>query len=132
MQVLELIPDTWSVGLVSTFLTRSLRLSLSRCRTTKIEHGLARGERVQQHDVHRYSTAKAISVGEDRHSQSRIPVPKRYLIFRLIRLCQVCRRPFNDATVVCYPNGVVTHLHCGRNKEVCPVTGKQFGSSKRS
>ncbi|XP_065844821.1 transforming growth factor-beta receptor-associated protein 1-like [Oscarella lobularis] len=113
VQVLELIPDTWSVGLVSTFLTRSLRLSLSRCRTTKIEHGLARGERVQQHDVHRYSTAKAISVGED-------------------RLCQVCRRPFNDATVVCYPNGVVTHLHCGRNKEVCPVTGKQFGSSKRS
>lgn len=42
------------------------------------------------------------------------------------RLCQACRRPFNDPAVARYPNGVTTHLHCARNKNVCPVTGHVF------
>ena len=38
----------------------------------------------------------------------------------------MCSLPFNDAAFVRYPNGIVTHLKCGRNKTICPVTGTWF------
>ena len=40
--------------------------------------------------------------------------------------CPVCNLPFNDAAFVRYPNGTVTHLKCGKNKSICPVTGTWF------
>ena len=44
------------------------------------------------------------------------------------RVCPVCQLPFTDATaIVRYPNGIVTHLKCGRNKNICPITGTWFG-----
>ena len=50
------------------------------------------------------------------------------IIIFFYRLCPVCQLPFNDATAfVRYPNGIVTHLKCGRNKNICPVTGTWFG-----
>lgn len=53
---------------------------------------------------------------------------ERQFAFVFYRLCQACRRPFNDAAVARYPNGVTTHIHCARNKTVCPVTGHVFSS----
>ena len=44
------------------------------------------------------------------------------------RACAVCKRAFNDPTFVRYPNGVVTHIHCAKNKFICPVTGRLFSS----
>ena len=49
------------------------------------------------------------------------------IIHVLYRRCPVCNLPFNDAAFVRYPNGIVTHLKCGRNKTICPVTGTWFG-----
>ena len=45
----------------------------------------------------------------------------------LCRVCPVCQLPFNDAAFVRYPNGTITHLRCGRNKTICPITGTWFG-----
>ena len=42
------------------------------------------------------------------------------------RACAVCNRAFNDPSFVRYPNGVVTHVHCAKNKYICPVSGKLF------
>lgn len=53
---------------------------------------------------------------------------ERQFAFVFFRLCQACRRPFNDPAVARYPNGVTTHIHCARNKTVCPVTGHVFSS----
>lgn len=53
---------------------------------------------------------------------------ERQFAFVFYRLCQACRRPFNDPAVARYPNGVTTHIHCARNKTVCPVTGHVFSS----
>ena len=39
----------------------------------------------------------------------------------------MCNLPFSDAVFVRYPNGIITHLKCGRNKTICPVTGTWFG-----
>lgn len=52
--------------------------------------------------------------------------------FCVCRLCQACRRPFNDPAVARYPNGVTTHIHCARNKTVCPVTGHVFSSLEQT
>lgn len=53
-----------------------------------------------------------------------------FLFYFILRLCQACRRPFNDPAVARYPNGVTTHIHCARNKTVCPVTGHVFSSKE--
>ena len=46
-QVLKLIPNEWSIGLISQFLSGSVRLSLHKSRTTKILSGLAREENLK-------------------------------------------------------------------------------------
>ena len=43
------------------------------------------------------------------------------------RLCEVCNRGFADPSFARYPNGVICHVHCAKNKNICPVTGKLFG-----
>ncbi|XP_062503834.1 transforming growth factor-beta receptor-associated protein 1-like [Corticium candelabrum] len=108
-QVMKLIPEDWSIGVISAFLTHSLRKNLSLVRTTRIQQALERAtysHMCLQHQ-HSMATVKPVTIAQERE-------------------CHVCRKPFNDATVVRYPNGVTTHLHCGRNREVCPVTGKRF------
>ena len=44
----------------------------------------------------------------------------------------MCRQPFQEASFVRYPNGVLTHIKCASNKYVCPVTGKLFGTTQPS
>ena len=51
-----------------------------------------------------------------------------HMCVHLLRRCPVCNLPFSDAAFVRYPNGVITHLKCGRNKTICPVTGTWFGT----
>lgn len=58
-------------------------------------------------------------------------VKRSHCAVYLCRMCAVCSRAFSDAMFVRYPNGVVTHVHCAKNRHVCPVTGKLF-STKQS
>ena len=56
-------------------------------------------------------------------------IPSSYpFLFLCFRLCPVCNAPFTDASFARYPNGLVTHKHCAKNKYVCPVTGKLFST----
>ena len=41
---MQLIPDNWSVALLSQFLTQSVRRSMNYNRTTRIERMMSRGE----------------------------------------------------------------------------------------
>lgn len=108
-EAMKLIPEEWSIGLISQFLSGSVRLSLHKSRNTKILRSLARGENIKMRSSHMISHKAHLLVTEE-------------------RLCQACRRPFNDPAVARYPNGVTTHIHCARNKTVCPVTGHVFSS----
>ncbi|KAL5007714.1 hypothetical protein ScPMuIL_016520 [Solemya velum] len=110
-KVLQLLPENWSVGLLSQFLTRAVRKSLNYCRMTRVECMMARGENLQVKQT-------CIELQKD-------PVP-----ITDDRMCSVCNRAFNDPTFVCYPNGVVTHTHCAKNRQVCPVTGRLFSTKK--
>jgi len=44
VQVLQCIPDNWSLGLIRQFLTSSVRKTLNRSRTTHVERMLLRGD----------------------------------------------------------------------------------------
>jgi len=44
VQVLQCIPDNWSLGLIHQFLTSSVRKTLHRSRTTRVERMLLRGD----------------------------------------------------------------------------------------
>ncbi|XP_046549254.1 transforming growth factor-beta receptor-associated protein 1-like [Haliotis rubra] len=108
-KVLHLLPDHWSVGLLSQFLTLTVRKSMHCSRMTHIERMMARGENL---------AVKQICI-----ELQRDPV-----IMNDDRMCAVCNRAFSEPMFVRYPNGVVTHVHCAKNKYVCPVTGKLFSS----
>ena len=44
IQVMQLIPDSWSIALLSQFLTQSVRRSMNCNRMTRIERMMSRGE----------------------------------------------------------------------------------------
>ena len=44
---MKLIPEEWSIGVISQFLSGSVRLSLHKSRKTKILRSLARGENIK-------------------------------------------------------------------------------------
>ncbi|XP_071955970.1 transforming growth factor-beta receptor-associated protein 1-like isoform X2 [Antedon mediterranea] len=111
IRVLQIIPDSWSVGLVTKFLTHTLRHNMHSCRTTKVQRMLARGENLNLKSVLCAENKHPIFVGDD-------------------RVCKVCNQAFVDASFVRYPNGTITHVHCARNRSVCPVTGKLFSTKK--
>ncbi|XP_071505878.1 transforming growth factor-beta receptor-associated protein 1-like [Diadema antillarum] len=113
VRVLQLLPENWSVGVISRFLANAVRASTHGSRMSRVQHTLSRSENLQLRG----------EVGA--HGRCLIPMTED-------RLCQVCQRPFSEPTFVRYPNGVVTHAQCARNKAVCPVTGRVFNTRKDS
>ncbi|PVD33381.1 hypothetical protein C0Q70_04636 [Pomacea canaliculata] len=111
IKVLQLLPDKWSVGLLNQFLTRAVRSSMHNSRMTRIERMMARVENL-------------------RAKEACIELQRDPIVMNEERLCAVCKRAFNDPTFVRYPNGIVTHVHCAKNKFICPVTGRLFSSAK--
>lgn len=112
VKVLQSLPDSWSVHIISQFLSRAVRKSMNLSRNTRIERMMSRGENL-------------------RVKQTSIELQREFVTMNDDRMCAVCNRAFSDPTFVRYPNGVVTHVHCAKNRHVCPVTGKLF-STKQS
>ncbi|XP_053384249.1 transforming growth factor-beta receptor-associated protein 1-like [Mercenaria mercenaria] len=110
-KVIQIIPDNWSIALLSEFLKKAVRTNMHSQRMTRVERMMSRGENL---------LVKEISIEEQRE-----PV-----VMTEEKLCAVCNRPFNEPSFVRYPNGIITHTHCAKNKHVCPVTGKLFCTKK--
>ncbi|XP_013380315.1 transforming growth factor-beta receptor-associated protein 1 [Lingula anatina] len=113
IKILQLLPENWSVGLLELFLHRATRNSLDRARTRHVERMLSRGENLEVHRRAMEDQRQAVLMNEDRS-------------------CAVCTRAFSESTFVRYPNGIITHVHCAKNKYVCPVTGKLFSTNTSS
>ncbi|WAR03136.1 TGFA1-like protein, partial [Mya arenaria] len=103
LSVIQIIPDSWSIGLMSQFLKKALRTNMHENRTTRIQCMMSRGEN--------------LLVKQGFITEQREPV-----VMNDERACAVCNRTFSDPAFVRYPNGIVTHIHCAKNKHVCPVT----------
>ncbi|KAL3842523.1 hypothetical protein ACJMK2_020527 [Sinanodonta woodiana] len=106
-KVLQLLPENWSVQLVKQFLSQTVRKSMNFQRTVRIERMIARGENLWVKEACIAMQKSPVQMNDD-------------------KMCAVCNRAFSDPTFVRYPNGVITHVHCAKNKHVCPVTGKLF------
>ncbi|GAB1609663.1 transforming growth factor-beta receptor-associated protein 1-like [Argonauta hians] len=113
VKVLQLLPEHWSVSILSHFLSRSLRRSINNKRTKSIERMLARSENL--------STKHCV-----------IGLQKEPIVMTEDRLCAVCKRSFSDSTFLRYPNGIISHIHCAKNPNICPVTGRLFSLKKKS
>ena len=65
-QVLQLIPDNWSVGLLHGFVISSVRKSINHVRTTRIERMLARGENLQVQSENIRIIAEQVTMAESK------------------------------------------------------------------
>ena len=65
-QVLQILPETWSISLISNFLSRSIRRSMSQARASRLQHSLARGEALQVKHTFIRAHARPVVITEDR------------------------------------------------------------------
>uniref|UniRef100_A0A8C9AB97 Transforming growth factor beta receptor associated protein 1 n=1 Tax=Prolemur simus TaxID=1328070 RepID=A0A8C9AB97_PROSS len=100
-QVLQLLPDTWSVQLLCPFLTGAVRDSVHARRTMQVAVGLARSENL----TYTYDKMKL------KGSSVRLSDKK---------LCQMCQNPFCEPVFVRYPNGGLVHTHCAASRHTNP------------
>eukprot|EP00112_Aurelia_sp_Birch-Aquarium-sp1_P011708 Seg2464.2 transcript_id=Seg2464.2/GoldUCD/mRNA.D3Y31 product="Transforming growth factor-beta receptor-associated protein 1" protein_id=Seg2464.2/GoldUCD/D3Y31 len=107
LEVMKMIPDDWSVGALSSFLAGAMRKSLHSSRHKKIEASLSRSVYLKNRYIYIGCQNGAINITEERS-------------------CDVCHRQFNEPTIARYPNGILAHVHCADNKNICPVTGMKF------
>ncbi|XP_043392469.1 transforming growth factor-beta receptor-associated protein 1 isoform X8 [Chelonia mydas] len=100
-RVLQLVPDSWSVQLLSPFLTGAMRESIHTTRMTQITLGLAKAENlIYKHD--------------------KVKLKGSPIILSDKKLCQVCQSPFCEPAFVRYPNGGMVHTHCAANRLMNP------------
>ena len=109
--VLRILPSHWSISILRQFLHSSIREPYHESRSKTIEHMLLKAELLSLQKEH----TKLLSVP---------------IVVKEGKLCPLCNRPFNDSAFMRYPNGIIVHTHCGRDKHVCPVTGKVFKVKK--
>lgn len=95
--VLQLVPDSWSVQLLSPFLAGAVRQSIHTKRMTQVALGLAQAENL----IYKYEKVK--------HKGAPILLSDK-------KVCQVCQNPFCEPAFVRYPNGGVVHTHCAANR----------------
>uniref|UniRef100_A0A8C8VN25 Transforming growth factor beta receptor associated protein 1 n=1 Tax=Pelusios castaneus TaxID=367368 RepID=A0A8C8VN25_9SAUR len=99
--VLQLVPDSWSVQLLSPFLTGAMRESIHTKRMTQIALGLAKAENlIYKHD--------------------KVKLKGTPIILSDKKLCQLCQSPFSDPAFVRYPDGGMVHTHCAGNRFLNP------------
>ncbi|XP_069392114.1 transforming growth factor-beta receptor-associated protein 1 isoform X2 [Paralichthys olivaceus] len=92
-KVVQLLPDSWSVQLVSRFLVGSVRATLHQSRIVKLQKALARAE-LMRHKVTWMQASKTI--------------------FRLDKeqKCKVCQRVLAEPQFACNLHGELMHVGC--------------------
>uniref|UniRef100_A0A4W4GKZ9 CNH domain-containing protein n=1 Tax=Electrophorus electricus TaxID=8005 RepID=A0A4W4GKZ9_ELEEL len=97
VQVLKLLPEAWSLGLLHPFLCGALRASVHACRTTQVALGLARAENLQLH-------------------RDRLKYRGGPILMSEKKGCHLCHNTFRDPECMCLPGGTPVHTHCAAQK----------------
>lgn len=97
--VLQVVPDSWSVQLLSPFLAGAVRQSIHTKRMTQVALGLAQAENL----IYKHEKVK----------QKGSPI-----LLSDKKVCQVCQNPFCEPVFVRYPNGSMAHTHCAANRHL--------------
>ncbi|KAB7494158.1 Transforming growth factor-beta receptor-associated protein 1 [Armadillidium nasatum] len=108
-EVLQILPADWSVSITHQYLKGALRESLHQKRMKLIKQNLVKCENLQKKFIYQ-KLCKEMG-----------PI---YLTSSSI--CCVCGKGFTKCDFSLYPNGVLTHPECVKNRSVCPLTGTIF------
>ena len=107
LQVLEILPEDWPVEMIASFFAGSIRHNLTTFYQTKIETNVSRLPYIET----KYQV---------------INLQQAMVNLSLESSCGFCKKPFMNSVCVRYPNGVIVHPNCCRDKSICPVTGTTF------
>ncbi|XP_072119317.1 transforming growth factor-beta receptor-associated protein 1 homolog [Mobula birostris] len=111
IRVLQLIPEEWSLQLLSPFLTKAMRRSFhSKC-TAELSSNLAKSENLIFKHTKVKSRGNSIKLSDK-------------------KICQVCCSFFTEPMFVRYPDGSLVHIHCATKPHSLPATDQNFASHK--
>ncbi|XP_007883285.2 transforming growth factor-beta receptor-associated protein 1 homolog [Callorhinchus milii] len=109
VRVLRLIPDNWSIQLLSPFLGQAMRKSFhSKC-MAEVALGLARSENL----IYRYTKVKS------RGNAVALSGKK---------VCQVCRGMFTEPVFLRSPDGALLHTHCATKSSSPSATVQTYAN----
>ncbi len=111
-RALELLPKTATIGQVERYLRAVLRNNSSRHRTNQVVVNLLKLENLQV-------------------LQNLLQMQNNAVKIAPSRVCPVCNRRVGDRIFACYPNGIVVHFACSKDRFECPVTGERFDDKAR-
>ena len=107
LSVLDMLPEEWTVSMIQGFISGSMREKFSTTREIKVESNLHKQLFLQTKETFISNHEGVINMNEE-------------------RTCQYCKKPFTESAAARYPNGIVVHVRCAVDKNLCPVTGRKF------
>ncbi|XP_053563641.1 transforming growth factor-beta receptor-associated protein 1 [Bombina bombina] len=112
--VLPLLPENWSVQLLSPFLAGTMREHVHAVRMSKVALGLARAENLI-------------------YKHEKVKMKEKPVILSEKKFCHICRNPFKEPTFVRHPSGHIVHTHCATNHHInSSVSGHLPNPGKRT
>jgi hypothetical protein len=110
-KALDLLPPEIALEQLLPFLEAVIRDNTKNRRNNQVVKNLLKTESLQVRFQHMKARSRAVKIYEG-------------------RLCPVCNKRLGTSVFACYPNGVVVHFICFKDKSVCPVTGTRFQPEK--
>ncbi|XP_066433944.1 transforming growth factor-beta receptor-associated protein 1 [Eleutherodactylus coqui] len=112
--VLRLLPENWSVQLLSPFLAGAMREHVHALRMSQMAIELAKAENII-------------------YKKEKLNMREKPVILSEKKFCHVCRKPFQEPVFVRNPNGHIVHTHCAESQSVnSSIDGHPSNSSKRT
>jgi len=101
-QTLDLLPATTEVKDIRVFLMRVLQDKIQQRRSSMVLKSLLYRDHLQVHEQRIFYQSKKCVITEE-------------------RACRVCHKRIGTSAFAMYPNNVIVHYYCCKDRRVCPV-----------
>ncbi|XP_039248093.2 vam6/Vps39-like protein [Styela clava] len=101
VQALNLLPNDTDIRQIKNFLENVLEKLNERHREAQVLESLMLSEKYQVHEQRMYHESKKCVISDE-------------------KLCRVCKKRIGDSAFARYPNGVVVHYFCCKDRTVVP------------
>jgi hypothetical protein len=105
--VIATLPPETPIAAVEIFLVQSIRAHLATLRQNQVVAGIERSHN--------------LTVTAERTNLS-----QRSFLITHETICPVCNKGVPPSAFARFPNGVIVHVHCMKNKHIDPLTGRNF------
>lgn len=102
IQALELVPACTEVKEIRAFLMSVLQEKMQHQRKNLVLKSLLYAEHLQVHEQRVFYQSKKCVITEE-------------------RACRVCHKRIGTSAFAMYPNGVIVHYYCCKDRRVCPI-----------